>query len=97
MIEPWLQQKVAFGFIGAMLLTSSLGWLGWHNKKTSSAQADSVSHTYIVINQLERILEHVVDVETGARGFAATLEINSSIRIIPPNFCWFKIWHPYSG
>lgn len=72
MIEPWLQQKVAFGFIGAMLLTSSLGWLSWRNKKISSAQADSVAHTYTVVNQLERTLEHVVDVETGSRGFAAT-------------------------
>ncbi|MFI5070180.1 MAG: CHASE3 domain-containing protein, partial [Terriglobales bacterium] len=74
MIEPWLQQKVAFGFIGAMLLTSSLGWLSWRNKKISSAEADSIAHTYTVINQLERTLEHVVDVETGARGFAATGE-----------------------
>jgi signal transduction histidine kinase/CHASE3 domain sensor protein len=72
LIEPWLQQKVALGFLGAMLLTSSLGWLSWRNKKNASAQADSVAHTYTVINQLERTLEHVVDVETGARGFAAT-------------------------
>ncbi len=72
MIEPWLQQKVALGFLGAMLLTSSLGWLSWHNKENASAQADSVAHTYTVINQLERTLEHVVDMETGARGFVAT-------------------------
>ncbi|MGH9528560.1 MAG: sensor histidine kinase [Terriglobales bacterium] len=72
MIERRLQRRVALGFVGAMLLTTSLGFLGWRNKEAANSESDLVVHAYTVINRLEGTLEHVVDAETGARGFALT-------------------------
>ena len=72
MMEMGLQRKVALGFMGAMLMSVSLDFLSWRNKKAASDEADLVAHTYLVMRQLELTLGDVVDVETGARGFAAT-------------------------
>jgi PAS domain S-box-containing protein len=71
-IESRLQRKVAIGFIGAMLMTASLNFLGWRNKTAASDESDFVAHTYILMRQFDVTLGDVVDVETGARGFAAT-------------------------
>ena len=72
MMEMGLQRKVALGFMCAMLMSISLDFLSWRNKKAASDEADLVAHTYLVMRQLELTLGDVVDVETGARGFAAT-------------------------
>jgi len=71
-MEMGLQRKVALGFMCAMLMSISLDFLSWRNKKAASDEADLVAHTYLVMRQLELTLGDVVDVETGARGFAAT-------------------------
>jgi signal transduction histidine kinase len=72
LIEHRLQRKVALGFAGAMLLTASLDFLSWRAKQATADGADSMAHTYSVMTQFERTLGDVVDMETGARGFAAT-------------------------
>lgn len=71
-MEKGLQRKVALGFMAAMLMTASLDFLSWSNKKAASDEADLVAHTFIVTRHLDATLGDVVDVETGARGFAAT-------------------------
>lgn len=72
MIDHGLQWKVALGFAGAILLTASLDLLSWRDKQAAANEADSMTQTYTVVIQLERTLGDVVDMETGARGFAAT-------------------------
>jgi len=69
-IELSLRGRTLGGFAVAMLLTSLLGFLSWHNAQQASKDSDSVSHTHEVISALEAALRHLVDVETAGRGFA---------------------------
>ena len=54
-----------------MLLTGLLGLLSWRRQQ-SADDADWVAHTHEVSTTLELTLRHLVDVETGGRGFALT-------------------------
>ncbi|MGA9392353.1 MAG: PAS domain S-box protein, partial [Candidatus Sulfotelmatobacter sp.] len=59
-------------FAVAMLLTGLLGLLSWHNAQRAAEDAGWIAHTYQVSTALELTLRHMVDVETGGRGFALT-------------------------
>jgi CHASE3 domain sensor protein len=68
--EGGLRRRVTLGFGVAVLLTGLLGFLSWHNVQQAAEDADWVSHTHEVMTGLEATLRHLLDVETGGRGFA---------------------------
>jgi len=70
--EKQLRRQVKAGFGVAIFLTTLLGFLSWHNSQQATEDADQVAHTHEVLTMLEATLRHLVDVETGARGFAMT-------------------------
>src|ERR1700733_1185303 len=67
--EKRLRRKVNAAFAAAMLLTVLLSSLSWHTSQRAEKDADLVAHTQEVSTTLESTLRHLVDVETGARGF----------------------------
>jgi len=70
--ERQLRRKVTAGFAVAVLLTGLLGFLSWRASRQSEEDAGWVAHTREVSTTLELMLRHLVDVETGGRGFALT-------------------------
>jgi PAS domain S-box-containing protein len=70
--ERRLLRKVNAAFAVALLLTGALGMLSWHNAQRAAEDADWVAHTHEVSTTLELTLRHLLDVETGGRGFALT-------------------------
>ena len=70
--EAQLRRKVRTGFAFAVVLTSLLGFLSWHMARQAADDADWVAHTHEVSTALEATLRHLVDVESGERGFALT-------------------------
>jgi two-component system sensor histidine kinase/response regulator len=70
--ETLLRRQVMVGFAVAVLLTGLLGLFSWRNAKQAVEEADSVAHTHEVLTTLEATLRHLVDVETGGRGFSIT-------------------------
>jgi PAS domain S-box-containing protein len=70
--EWQLRRKVTAGFAVAVLLTGLLGFLSWRASRQSEEDAGWVAHTREVSTTLELMLRHLVDVETGGRGFALT-------------------------
>src|ERR1700689_1551377 len=70
--EKALRRKVNVAFAVAVLLTVLLGSLSWRTSQRASDDASWVVHTHEVSSTLQVTLRHMVDVETGARGFALT-------------------------
>jgi PAS domain S-box-containing protein len=70
--EARLRRLVKAGVTGAVLLTGVLGLLSWRLAIQAAEDADWVAHAHEVSATLELTLRHLVDVETGARGFALT-------------------------
>jgi PAS domain S-box-containing protein len=70
--EARLRRLVKGGVAGAVLLTGLLGLLSWRMAVQAAEDADWVAHAHDVSATLELALRHLVDVETGARGFALT-------------------------
>jgi len=70
--EARLRKLVKAGVAGAVLLTGLLGVLSWRMALQAAEDADWVAHAHEVSATLELTLRHLVDVETGARGFALT-------------------------
>ena len=70
--EARLRRKVNAGFAMAVLVTGLLGLLSWQMAQQAAEDADWVTHTHEVSTALEATLRHLVDVETGCRGFALT-------------------------
>ena len=69
-IEALLRRKMALGFLIALLLPGAMGFLAWHSAQQAASESDWVTHTQLVLTKLEATVRHVVDTETGARGFA---------------------------
>ena len=67
-----LRRLVKAGVAGAVLLTGLLGALSWRMSLQAAQDADQVAQAHEVSATLERTLRHLIDVETGARGFALT-------------------------
>ena len=70
--EAKLRAKVSLGFAVALILTCLLSFLSWRMAQQAHDDADWVAHTHEVSTTLEATLRHLVDVETGGRGFALT-------------------------
>jgi PAS domain S-box-containing protein len=70
--EARLRMLVKAGVAGAVLLTGLLGALSWRMAQQAAQDADWVAQAHEVSATLELTLRHLVDVETGARGFAMT-------------------------
>jgi PAS domain S-box-containing protein len=70
--EARLRRLVKAGVAGAILLTGLLGALSWRIALQAAEDVDWVAQAHEVSATLELTLRHVVDVETGARGFALT-------------------------
>jgi PAS domain S-box-containing protein len=71
-IELSLQRFVSWGVALAAILVSLMGCLSWYSAQKSEQDADWVAHTHVVSATLEQALRHMLDAETGARGFALT-------------------------
>ena len=70
--EVRLQRWVRLGAAVAVLLTSLLGFLAWRMARQAQRDAAWVAHTHQSSAALEITLRHLVDAETGARGFFLT-------------------------
>jgi PAS domain S-box-containing protein len=67
-----LRRKATGAFAVAVFLTGLLGYFSWRTAQDAAEDADWVSRTQEVSTTLESTLRHLLDVETGGRGFAAT-------------------------
>jgi PAS domain S-box-containing protein len=70
--EAQLRRKARMAFTVSVFLTGLLGFLSWYSAQQAAEDADWVAHTQEVSTTLEAALRHLVDVETGGRGFAET-------------------------
>jgi PAS domain S-box-containing protein len=70
--EASIRLRVEVCFLVAIVLTVLLGFLSWRNAQQAAEDADWVAHTHEVSAKLERTLRHLIDVETGERGFVLT-------------------------
>ncbi len=70
--EATLRSRVRVGFALAMLLTCLLSFLSWRMAQQAADDAGRVAHTHEESTTLEATFRHLVDVETGGRGFAIT-------------------------
>ncbi len=68
--EGVLRRRATLGFAVAVVLTGVLGFLSWRNAQQAAEDADWVAHTHEVMTTLEATLRHLLEVESGARGFA---------------------------
>lgn len=70
--ESKFRSKLIAGFALAVILTCLLGFLSWRGAQQAAEDADWVAHTNEVSMTLEATLRHLVDVESGGRGFVLT-------------------------
>src|SRR5579863_9654994 len=73
-IETAHQRWVTAGIGLAVLLTVVMSTLTGRSINQAEVDADWVTHTHQVQSALQAALRSAVDIETGARGFAATGE-----------------------
>ena len=66
------RRRFVLTMIVAVLLTGGMSLVYWLAAKRAEADADRVSHTYAVRQELETTIRHLTDVESGARGFSLT-------------------------
>src|SRR3989475_3291699 len=71
-VEALLRRRVIIGFILAVLLTGLMGFLSWRSTRLAAQEADLVAHTHAVMGTLDVTVEHAIELETSARGFALT-------------------------
>src|SRR5437867_2533486 len=71
-VEALLRRRVIIGFILAVLLTGLIGFLSWRSTRLAAQEADLVAHTHAVMGTLDVTVEHAIELETSARGFALT-------------------------
>jgi PAS domain S-box-containing protein len=69
-VDSELRRKVAIGFVVALLLTAFVGLSSWRGARRAAQDAYWVSHTYEVMETIERTSRHVLEAETSARAFA---------------------------
>jgi len=70
MEHPGRWAKVAVAV--AVVLTVLLSLLAWRGARRATEAAGWIAHTHEVNTELESVLRHSLDVETGGRGFSAT-------------------------
>ena len=64
-----LGRKIALGFIAAFLVLAVIGGFSLKSLNDLTANAQRLEQTYQTLQVLEAILAHIIDVETGERGF----------------------------
>ena len=69
-IEGAMHRRVNLGFIAAVLLTLFVGFSAWRGAQRAEQDAYWVSHTHEVMETIQRMTRHVIEVETSARAFA---------------------------
>jgi PAS domain S-box-containing protein len=74
--EIRLRHWVKFSGVTAVLLMSLLGLLSWHMAQQAQRDASWVAHAHQASATLQLTLRHLVDTETGARGFFLTGQTN---------------------
>jgi PAS domain S-box-containing protein len=67
-----IRRQALGGVLVALAVNILIGYAGWRTIAVAGKQSDWVAHTLTVLVRLETTLGHVVDAETGARGFALT-------------------------
>jgi PAS domain S-box-containing protein len=72
--EKGLQRRVLAGFAVGVGLAGMLGLVSWRNAQKAAEDAIWVEHTHEVITALEATTRHLIDMGSGARGFALTGE-----------------------
>jgi CheY-like chemotaxis protein/signal transduction histidine kinase len=63
---------VNIAFAMALVILSSLGWLAYQNMNAVKESVYWVSHTHVVIDEMDLLLATLTDAETGQRGFIIT-------------------------
>src|SRR5437870_3992653 len=71
-VEALLRRRVIIGFILAGLVTVLIGFPSWRSTRLAAQEADLVAHTHAVMGTLDVTVEHAIELETSARGFALT-------------------------
>ena len=69
------------GIILGIALTSFGFLISWLTVRRSSEEDDWVAHSHAVRTAMEVALRHIIEIETGARGYAATGTIFLELRI----------------
>src|SRR5579871_954659 len=67
-----LRKRILIGLITAVTVTISVSWLSWTSVQITARQTDRVLESYAFSQALAITLQHVVDIQTGARGYALT-------------------------
>jgi len=63
---------VNIAFAVALMIFSSIGWLAYQNMTEVKQAVYWVSHTHVVIDEMDILLSTLTDAETGQRGFIIT-------------------------
>ncbi|MGZ4190445.1 MAG: PAS domain S-box protein, partial [Actinomycetota bacterium] len=64
--------RIAIGFISALVVVLSLGGLSWRGASELLQTVRRVDHTHDVLTEADAMLEDLVDVEHGTRGYVIT-------------------------
>ena len=71
-LERSLRRKVNTGFVVALVALAAIGFMSWRSTRRANEVTESVARTHEMLQVLEDVFSDVLDVEGGARGFAAT-------------------------
>jgi signal transduction histidine kinase len=68
----WRNLFAGAAFLAAITLLVLIGWLGYRILAELRGATERVTHTHQVIEELQEVLTHLADAETGQRGFIIT-------------------------
>jgi PAS domain S-box-containing protein len=71
-IETSLRRRVTASFAVAVLLTVFIGFSSWRSARLAANDADSVAHTYAVMDTIQILSQHLIEAESSARTFSAS-------------------------
>ncbi|HEY8026979.1 MAG TPA: CHASE3 domain-containing protein, partial [Burkholderiaceae bacterium] len=69
---PLNRRTSALLLVGAVLLSVSVVLFLWHASNELAGDYRAVNHSYAIVGELETLMGHVTDGETGERGFLIT-------------------------
>lgn len=76
-IKPFLERRIAnAAFLVAMIILVAIGLLTYRNMRSAESADALETHSFIVIQEFDRLLSSLKDVETGQRGFIITGDRN---------------------
>jgi PAS domain S-box-containing protein len=71
-VDAGLRRRATAGITLAVFLISIMGFFSWRSRQAASDEADWVTHSHAVMQALGAAQRHVIETETGARGYALT-------------------------